>query len=269
MLTEMIYGLMIGKNKSKSSENTDMTVLDIAKYTKYNPLILHLNPIGLIRIAVDNDKRFDLFNTFLNAIKNGGGNIAIPSYSYSYTKKEIYNIKTTPTTIGVVSEFLRKRNTNKRTIDPNFSYLLFGNNFNKAFFKVGDCSTFGENSLISDVFIKDGYLGAVGGALEYLTEIHYLERKLGVDYRYDKVFSGITVDSFGKKHATSSIFYCRDMESDYEVSFINLKNDLKNSDLIEEWFVSKYNFKLEVIRFKKLYEFIGDILPFNKKYLWA
>ena len=102
-----------------------MKIPTIASKTKNNPLIIHINPIGLIRLGHNNEERFNKFNTILNDIQNSGGNIAIPTYSYSYARNELYDMRNTPSNLDVVSEYLRKKNVLKRTIDPNFSYLLF------------------------------------------------------------------------------------------------------------------------------------------------
>ena len=103
-----------------------MTISTVANKTKNNPLIMHINLIGLFRLGHNNEERFNKFNIILNDIQNSGGNIAIPTYSYSYAQNKLYDMKNTPSKLGVVSEYLRKKNVLKRTIDPNFSYLLFG-----------------------------------------------------------------------------------------------------------------------------------------------
>ena len=40
----------------------------------------------------NNQNRFEKLNMLLKKVQVNGGNIAIPSYSYSYTKNEIYNV---------------------------------------------------------------------------------------------------------------------------------------------------------------------------------
>ena len=76
--------------------------------------MLHISPLGLLRPAPDNIQRFTKLNSILNCIQDSGGNIAIPAYSYSYTKNETYDIRSTPSTLDETHEFLRKNNINKR-----------------------------------------------------------------------------------------------------------------------------------------------------------
>jgi len=49
--------------------------------------MLHINPVGLAWL---------------------GGNIAVPAYSYSYTKDEVYDFCNTPSALNGVSEFTTK-----------------------------------------------------------------------------------------------------------------------------------------------------------------
>jgi len=245
-----------------------MTISTVASKTKNNPLIIHINPVGLFRLGHNNEERFNKFNTVLNDIQNSGGNIAIPTYSYSYAQNKLYDMRNTPSNLDEVSEYLRKKNVIKRTMDPNFSYLLFGNNFSMRHFEIADSSSFGSDSLIDDVFMQDGYLGAIGGALEYLTEIHFIEKKLGVNYRFDKKFKGVTISHNGKKKHTANTFFCRDLSSNYAVSLIQLKHDLIEQKLVEEWIIDDHNLKIKVVRFRVIYDFIREKIIKNPKYLW-
>jgi len=245
-----------------------ITVKELSHHLAHTPLMLHINPIGLIRLGKSNIERYSSLNIILNNIQKYGGNIAIPAYSYTYTKKELYNVKDTPSDLDEVSEFLRLNNKLKRTADANFSYLLFGNKFSDKHLSVHDYSTFGEGSLIDEVFKKDGYLGAIGGALEYLTEIHYLERKLNVHYRFDKIFKGSSVDSSGNVVNNQMTYFCRDLDSDYSVSLIQLKKDIRLEGLVKILKLKDFNLKIEVVKIQELYLFIKEKLLINPEYLW-
>lgn len=246
-----------------------MTIKEFSSITSKHPLSIHINPIGLIRLGRSNDEIFKTFNHILNQIETYGGNIAIPTYSYSYAKKENYDIINTPSDLDESSNYLLQKNSYKRTIDGNFSYLLFGNNFSKHHFHISKTyASFGEDSLIEEIFFKDGYLGAIGGALEYLTEIHYLERLLKVSYRFDKKFKGITIDKDRNIYETELIYYCRDLESNYSVSFVQLKHDLQKAGLIQLITFNEYRLKIELIKFHDIYKFIKKRIIDTPKYLW-
>jgi aminoglycoside 3-N-acetyltransferase len=244
---------------------TNLTIQEIANYTKNKPLILHINPLGLLRMGSSNVDRFLNLHTVLNKIQRKGGNIATPSYSYSYTKNEVYDIKNTHSSLDEVSEYLRKNNKMKRTIDANFSYVLFGNGFSSKHLLISDYSSFGEGSMIEEVFNQDGYLGAIGGALEHLTEIHFLERKLNVPYRFDKIFAGTSIGNDGKMIDNKITYFCRDYS--YTPSFIQLKKDVKTAGLVSMWKLTGFNLQIEVIKIQDLYLFVREKLVTNPKYL--
>ena len=64
------------------------------------------------------------------------------------------------------------------------------------------------------------------------TEIHFLEKKLGMEYRKDKVFSGRTVDHSGKEHHTNVTFYCRDYGFNLRAGHAKLAEDMKKDGLM-------------------------------------
>ena len=118
------------------------------------------------------------------------------------------------------------------------------------------------------MFLQDGYLGVIGGALEYLTEIHFIEKKLGVDYRFDKKFKGVTISNSGKKKHSTTTFFCRDLGLNYVPTFMQLNHDLIEEKLVEEWIIDEHNLKIKVIRFRVIYDFIREKIINNPKYLW-
>ena len=205
----------------KKSKNLYISIEEFADLTSKSPMALHLNPSGLIRLGNCNENRFERFRQFLFSIESLGGNILIPTFSYSFVKEEsVFDMKKTPSILENISENLRKLNPEKRTCDPMFSYLMYGKFFDERHKKVHDYNTFGEGGLIDDLFKSNGYLSSVGGVLEHLTELHYIENILGVNYRQNKKFYGNTIDINGLKHKQISTFYCRDLSSDYISSFL-------------------------------------------------
>jgi len=245
-----------------------LTLQEVSNNLKDSPLILHINPMGLFRLANDNHQRFSKIDLILNKIYKYGGNIAVPSFSYSYTKNELYDILNTPSDLDSISEYLRSNNAEKRTSDANFSYVLFGKSFSDKYCKPMDYSTFGSGSLIDYVYDNNGYLGAIGGALDYLTEIHYLEKKLNVDYRIDKDFYGVTIDKYGNKIKNKITYFCKNLDYEYLVSFAKLKEDIRNIGLVENWHISEFNLKIEVVKIQELYDFIREKLIIDERYLW-
>ena len=254
---------------SKLNENY-LSISELSQLTKESPLVIHTNPSGLIRLGNNNNERLERFNTIINKIEEMNGNIIIPSFSYSFLgQKEVFDIKHTPSKIDYASEFVRTKNPNKRTSDPNFSYLIFGKALDLTAKYTKNINTFGKKGLIHDLFINNAYLCAVGGALEHLTELHYIEKKLKVEYRCDKKFSGIIRDYYGKESFEEVTYFCRDLNSEYIASFLKFKEDIRKSNIYKKIFLKDYKLRLEVVRFKDCYYFLKDKLNLYPKYCWG
>jgi len=232
--------------------------------TKLNPASIHIDLLGLIRLGKNQDEMMGNFYNILIATKEGGGNIVVPSYTYSFTKNEVFNLNSTLPTIGKVCEYLSKKKVS-RTQDGNFSYLSFSNHFfHDHLERLETYSTFGGNSLIDELFESDGYLCALGCGLEF-TEIHYIEKKLKVPYRLNKTFTG-KIKNGDDEYVQDNIFFCRDRSLGLQSNFDELYYDLKKEGLIEYWSINM-TFEIEAIKFRDLYTFIKSKLKKNINYL--
>jgi aminoglycoside 3-N-acetyltransferase len=232
--------------------------------TRDNPASIHIDLMGLIRLGKNQEEMMDNFYKILIDTQEGGGNIVVPNYTYSLTKNEVFNINSTPPTIGRVCEYLSKTDV-PRTQDGNFSYLNFSNHFfHEHLQKIETYATFGKNSLIDELFESNGYLCALGCGLEF-TEIHYIEKKLNVPYRFNKKFTG-KINNGVDEYVQDNTFFCRDISLELQSSFDVLYDDLKKEGMIEYWSIDNI-FAIEAVKFRELYSFIKSKLNKNINYL--
>ena len=145
---------------------------------------------------------------------------------------------------------------------------MYGNFFNKRHKEVHNIDTFGEGSLIDDIFKANGYLCAIGGVLEHLTELHYIENMIGVKYRQNKNFTGKIIDFKGLVHNQTTTFFCRDLDSDYASSFLQFKKEIRSTNLLNYIYVEGYKMRLEVIKFSDCYKFLKLRISNNPRYCW-
>lgn len=240
--------------------------LIVAK-TKDRLASIHIDAIGLIRLGQTNEERLNNFSQIISSAEQMGGNIMIPTFSYTYPKNQVFSIMETPSDVGAVTEFLRKSYPYKRTIDPFFSYLLFGEKGSEHF-KVQDYECFGDKSLIADLFSQNGYICCVGNVFHNTpTEVHYIEKLLNVDYRFNKLFNGIIRDCEGNQHQQTTTFYCRKYLDEVEPDMTRLENDLKKNDLFEYWRDDNVDFEIQAVSFQRLYDFVKDKITQNPGYL--
>ncbi len=232
-------------------------VLDtLVTKTQENPAVIHIDMTGLMHFGLNSgtnindliNSKLNTFNTLMNNVKDNGGQILIPSFSYSFSSRSSiseYNMESSPSSVGQVNEYIRKSNTDKRTVDPMLSYTVFSENKKFHHFSSQDYESFGESSLIHELFAHHGYICSIGPVLRRMTEAHYVEKKLSVEYRKNFTFEGI-IDNMSIKTPQRVTFYGRELNTPYEADFSNLEKHLKAKKLVETWEVDR--FKIEAIR---------------------
>ena len=234
-------------------------------------MFLHFDSIGLFYLGNSNESRLNFFNEILNKVAEGGGNVILPAFSYSFCRDEIFDINDSSTTLGASHEYIRSRNSSRRTSDGVFSYLIFGT---LPIFKEymhqrlrNDC--FGESSLLNKVLQADGWISSIGGVIQSTTEIHHVEKKLDVQYRFDKKFSGTIVNK-DNSYQQESIFFCRDLNF-YKKTLLgsdltNLYKDLSSKKKMKEININN-DFLLDYVSYGDIYDTTKEEISKNPYYL--
>lgn len=161
--------------------------------------------------VMPNEQRLDLLIEAIEAAVGGDGTLVIPTFSYSFTKGEPFDICKTPSAVGMVSERFRKQPGVLRTADPIFSFAIRGPRAEElCAIPVQECfgaeSVFAALHRLNDHIVDLGCSMSRGG-----TFVHYVETAHGVDYRYKKVFSGMVISSNGEASQCSVVYNVRDL----------------------------------------------------------
>lgn len=118
------------------------------------------------------------------------GTIVVPAFSYSFCKGENFDLKETPSEVGMFSEFFRKSGNISRSNHPIFSVSTYGK-LASIFSNSNNSDCFGINTAFDLLFKYDGTIICLGCELDRVTFVHYVEQKFGVPYRYFKTFTGL------------------------------------------------------------------------------
>ncbi|WP_139452362.1 AAC(3) family N-acetyltransferase [Campylobacter armoricus] len=137
------------------------------------------------------------------------GTLIMPTFTYSFCKNEVYDKLNSPTKMGALNEYFRKRGGVKRTNDPIFSFAIKG--AKQDLFLKDTKSCFGKNC-VYDVLWKNNGKYMLFGSYTGHTFTHYAEEEYGVEYRYFKNFSGILIDENGKQNSKNINFYVRHLD---------------------------------------------------------
>ena len=93
--------------------------------------------------------------------------------------------------VGLFGNILLKKFYKSRTFDPIFSHLVFGK-MKKELFSCKYDEVFGEKSVFNKIQKKNFKIVSFCCSPQSITFLHYIEKKLNVYYRYDKVFEGVS-----------------------------------------------------------------------------
>jgi aminoglycoside 3-N-acetyltransferase len=145
------------------------------------------------------------------------GVLALPTFSYSFTRGEDFGVRSSPSVVGVLSERFRSRPGVRRTADPIFSAAIRGSLPARwaHLFEPGDTDCFGERSVFAYLRDVDAWLLFVGVGFAYCTFVYHVEQRLRVPYRYFKEFGGTIRDGDAAVRATAR-YFVRDLEDDVE-----------------------------------------------------
>jgi len=160
---------------------------------KGDSIFVHSNIgfFGRLQGAGTPSEYYGIFKEAIFEVIGNGGTLVVPTFTYSFFNKQPYDPEKTPSKMGIFCEAVRLDPQSLRSDDPNFSVAAIGA---KADLLTRNAP---EHSFGSDSF-WERFL-AVGGKIcnfnfdAASTMVHYVEKKLGVSYRYDKAFSGTII----------------------------------------------------------------------------
>lgn len=181
-------------------------------------------------------------NIFLSTIKNAildiigkDGTLIVPTFTYSFTKNQIYNKLTSKCLVGAFGEYFRKCYGVYRTNDPIFSHAVFGSKINEFENIHNEC--FGRNSDFDIMHKHNAKIIFLGlGGQHGFTYAIYIEQSVGVTWRYLKNFSGTIIDEFGESKDFDIKYFVRDLninpipDTEKRLKFMIEKGAVKNAD---------------------------------------
>lgn len=126
-------------------------------------------------------------DAFLEVI-GATGTLCVPVFTYSFCNGKPFDPETTPSSMGLFSEYVRQCRGAVRSPDPNFSIAAIGRRA-IALTEEPASNSFGHNSFWDRFLRYDGTicnLNFDAGS----TFIHFIEKQNRVPYRFDKAFQG-------------------------------------------------------------------------------
>ncbi len=155
-------------------------------------------------------KRKELVEVLYDAIcELGVKTLIFPTFTFSYGNREDFDVKNTKCKMGMLNEYVRKMPGSVRSRDPLMSVCVIGEN--KELAKVSGNKSLGEGSFFDRFHhTKNTRIMFFGAQLPQChTQMHYVEEKLRVPYRYDMKFEGNIIDENGVSTPDAHILYVK------------------------------------------------------------
>lgn len=195
----------LAKNKQTVDEAEIISVLQNAGIKEGDVLMVHssLRKIGLVENGAGT-----LIDALLKTIGKTG-TLMMPSFpaigfNYDYLKsKPVFDLKHTPSRMGIVTETFRKKSGSVRSLHPTDSVVAFGKDADylvKDHF--GQLTPYNKKSPFYRLCGLKGKILMIGVQLDSLTNLHTLEDAVP-DFKYpvyhDTLFTVELIDAAGTK----------------------------------------------------------------------
>jgi aminoglycoside N3'-acetyltransferase len=140
------------------------------------------------------------------------GTVLFPLFNFDFPSTREFSMLTTPSQMGVITEFSRLNYAGSRTGHPIYSFYAIGA-LAGEFKDMNNRSGYGLDSPFAKLLELDGKIASVDLDDQHsMTMYHFVEEKMGVDYRYFKTFSGSYQDLNGVITSEEYALYVRDLE---------------------------------------------------------
>ena len=232
------------------------------KIKKGDKIILHSNIAGILQYAnINNSSACNFFFNYIKRYIGKKGTLIIPTYNYDFTKGKPFDRKTTLSQVGEFGNYLIKKHYNNRTFDPVFSHIIFG----KLKKKILNCETneaFGDKSIFNLILQEKFRIICFCCSSTAMTFIHFIEKKMNVDYRFNKNFNSF-VKINNKNIKVKYKYFVGKKNINYNLNEKKITQMLKTKIIVKKF----GRFDCSQIDTKTLYNILKVKLEKNKRIL--
>jgi aminoglycoside 3-N-acetyltransferase len=148
----------------------------------------------------------------LEAALGPDGTLIMPTFNFDFNKGQPWDVRSTPSKMGVLTELVRRDPRAKRVFHPFYSFAILGKHA-EMLGSLRYKSSYERNSVFGKLRDLDGKIMVIG--LSYnnsMTFFHHIEQMEGVDYRFLKQFTGEVTDENGTTYTDTFEMLVRDID---------------------------------------------------------
>lgn len=154
----------------------------------------------------------DILQSFIEAV-GPQGTLMFPLFNFDFTSGSLFDIRSTPSQMGSLSECARLHRSAVRTGHPVYSFSVMGRH-SEAFAGIDNIQAYGAESPFAQLRKLNGKISVLD--LEdqnSMTFYHHVEQVKEVPYRYSKLFRAAYVDASGKSSTRDYEIFVRDLDN--------------------------------------------------------
>jgi len=148
----------------------------------------------------------------LEAALGPEGTLIMPTFNFDFNKGQPWDVRSTPSQMGVLTELVRKHPRSKRVFHPIYSFAILGRHA-EMLGSLRYKSSYERDSVFGKLRDLDAKIMVIG--LSYtnsMTFFHHIEQMEGVDYRFLKQFTGQVTDWDGSTRTDTFEMLVRDID---------------------------------------------------------
>ncbi len=187
------------------------------------------------------------------------GTLILPLFNFDFTKGITFNIKSTKSHMGSLTEAARKHKDSVRTGHPIYSFCIIGF-LSSEFEGLDNFSGYGFDSPFAKLITLDGKIAVLDIEENFsMTFHHHVEEMKFVPYRYAKNFSGKYVDINGDSTYKTYSIYVRDLDSNVE-TYLNPIGERLWKEKIYKGFKPNHKTGLRIGNAKEIFQYVSNVI---------
>lgn len=218
---------------------------------------------SLKRTMVENKLSPDeILESFINTVGENG-TLLFPLFNFDFCSGKAFDIRSTPSHMGALTESARKHPNAVRTGHPVYSFAIIGKKA-KDFTGLCNISAYGSGSPFTKLHEMDGKIAILDAPDQNsMTFYHHVEEIMQVPYRFPKKFKGEYTDYSGETEIRRFIIYVRDSDKGVETYVSPMQEILWDEGL---YFGDrpKENSGLRTVSARKLFDRVKSVIESRK-----
>ena len=142
----------------------------------------------------------------IREVIGNNGTLVVPTFTFSFCREKVFNLKKSKSENGVFTEYIRKLPGSIRSPHGITSFAAIGQEA-IPMMSMRDKTSYGPGSVPGNLRRADGKVLQIG--VPVISHTHYVERLVGVEYRYDKDFEGTIRNGSTEFEETCSLYVRR------------------------------------------------------------